>query len=275
MPTIPPERVQPSPQEPHRHRQVAESFGADPERYDRARPRYPDAMVARIVAESPGPDVLDVGIGTGIAARQFQAAACQVLGVEVDARLAEWARRCGLDVEVAAFEAWDPAGRLFDAVVSGQAWHWVDPVAGAAKAARALRPGGRLAVFWNVDQPPSELAKAFAEVYRRAMPDSLAAGRWTKTSSDGHALLCGKAADGIRETGAFGAPAQWRFDWERRYTRDEWLDQVPTTGGHAQLPAAEREEVLTGIAAAIDAVGGGFTMRYATVVVSATRAGAA
>ncbi len=33
---------------------------------------YPSALVERIVAASPGPDVLDVGCGTGIAARQFQ-----------------------------------------------------------------------------------------------------------------------------------------------------------------------------------------------------------
>ena len=74
--------------EPHRARQVAESFGLDPGRYDRARPRYPDAMVQAIVAASPGPGVLDVGCGTGIAARQFQAAGCRVLGVEPDARMA-------------------------------------------------------------------------------------------------------------------------------------------------------------------------------------------
>jgi tetratricopeptide (TPR) repeat protein len=49
--------------EPHRHRQVAESFGADPGRYDRARPCYPGALVERIVAASPGPGVLDVGCG--------------------------------------------------------------------------------------------------------------------------------------------------------------------------------------------------------------------
>ena len=67
--------------------------------------------------------------------------------------MADLARRNGLEVEVAAFEAWDPAGRAFDAVIAGQARHWVDPVAGAAKAAQALRPGGRLAVFWNAFQP--------------------------------------------------------------------------------------------------------------------------
>ena len=96
----------------------------------------------RIVAASPGQAVLDVGCGTGIAARQFQAAGCQVLGVDPDERMAELARRAGLDVEVATIETWDPAGRSFDAVIAGQAWHWVDPVAGAAKAAQAVRPGG-------------------------------------------------------------------------------------------------------------------------------------
>ena len=137
---------------------MAESFGSDAERYDRARPRYPDAMVTAIVAASPGPGVLDVGCGTGIAARQFQAAGCRVLGVEPDARMAGLARRFGVEVEVATFEAWERAGRAFDAVIAGQAWHWVDPVAGAAQAAQALLPGGRQAVFWNSFRPQAGLA---------------------------------------------------------------------------------------------------------------------
>src|SRR5215469_17366652 len=156
--------------EPHRHRQVAESFGADAERYDRVRPGYPGALVERIIAASPGRDVVDVGCGTGIAARQFQAAGCRVLGVDPDARMASLARQTGVEVEVATFEAWDPAGRAFDAVIAAQAWHWVDPVAGAVKAVQALRPGGRLAVFWNVFQPPPGLVDAFAAVYRRVQP---------------------------------------------------------------------------------------------------------
>jgi SAM-dependent methyltransferase len=231
-------------------------------------------MVDRIVAASPGPAVLDVGIGTGIAARQFQAAGCRVLGVEVDARMAEAARRRGFEVEVAAFETWDPAGRAFDAVVAGQAWHWVDPVAGAANAVRALRPGGRLAVFWNVFQPSPDVAEAFSAVYRRVLPD-LPFNPWAMPATDGHSVLCTKAADGIREVGAFGDPEQWRFDWERPYTRNEWLDQLPTHGGHTQLPPAQLQDLLAGVGAAIDATGGSFRMSYATVVVTAARTGAA
>jgi SAM-dependent methyltransferase len=266
MPTLPSEQAH----EPHRHRQVAESFGTDVERYDRTRPTYPEAMVARIVAASPGPDVLDAGCGTGIAARQFQAAGCTVLGVEPDARMADFARRSGVEVEVATLEAWDPAGREFDAVVAGTAWHWIDPVAGAAKAARVLRPGGRLAAFWHVFEPPAELAQAFATTYRRVVPDSpFKFDNLARPAADLYQSLHTKAADGIREAGGFGDPEQWRFDWERTYTRDEWLDQLPTFGPNTRLPPDKLAEVLAGAGAAIDAIGGSFTAQYATMVLTA------
>ncbi len=228
-------------------------------------------MVDRIVAVSPGPDFVDVGCGTGIAARQFQAAGCRVLGVEVDARMADQARQHGVDVEVSKFEDWDPAGRAFDAVISGQAWHWVNPVAGAAKAAEVLRPGGRIAVFWNVGQPPPEVAEAFAEVYRRVIPDSPASRQWTVPALDAYSVIRAKTADGMRAAGTFDEPAQWHFEWERSYSRDEWLDLLPTHGDHSQFPPDKLEEVLTGVGATIDAMGGSFPMRYTVVVVTAAR----
>jgi SAM-dependent methyltransferase len=268
MPTLPPARS--AGQEPHQQRQIAESFGSDAERYDRARPHYPQALVDRIVATSPGTGVLDVGCGTGIAARQFQAAGCRVLGVDPDPRMAELARRGGVEVEVAKFEDWDSAGRRFDAVIAGQAWHWVDLVAGAARAAQVLRPGGRLAVFWNSFQPPSSVGGSIAAVYRRVLPE------WPvfhggMPGPEVYLAGCAKAADGMRQAGAFGDPEQWRFDWDQPYTRDEWLDQVPTFGGHNQLPPDKLAEVLAGLGAAIDALGGSFTMHYATVVATASR----
>ncbi|MGP3998709.1 class I SAM-dependent methyltransferase [Streptomyces sp. 8N706] len=277
MPTVPPEEARPSEHEPHRHREIAESFGTDAERYDRTRPRYPDALVGRIVAGIPGPDVLDVGCGTGIAARQFQAVGCRVLGVEPDARMADRARQTGVEAEVATFEAWDPAGREFDAVVAGTAWHWVDPVAGATKADQVLRPGGLLAPFWHVPQLPPDVAKAVAAVCERVMPDAPFNFRAAMTTPavDGYQTQFTRAADGIRQAGGFSDPEQWRFDWERSYTRAEWLEQMPTQGAFTRLPPDKLAEVLDGVGAAIDGMGGNFTMPYATVAVTATRTGAA
>ena len=65
-----------------------------------------------------------------------------VLGVDVDARMADHSRASGLEVEVAAFEDWDPGGRIFDVVAAAQTWHWIDPVAGdSQRGAERLRPG--------------------------------------------------------------------------------------------------------------------------------------
>jgi len=255
----------------HLQRQVAEGFGADAGRYDRARPTYPADLVDRIIAASPGRDVLDVGCGTGISARLFQAAGCRVLGVDPDPRMAGLARQGGTETEVATFEDWDPAGRTFDAVIAAQAWHWVDPAAGAAKAAAVLRPGGRLAVFWNAFGPPKDLREAFAAVFRRVLPDSPAAGFWDRPAIDGYRAGCVQVAGAIRQTGAFGEPEEWLSHWERPYTRDEWLDLVPTTGGFTRNPEAIQRELLDGLGAAVDAAGGSFTMSYTTIAATAAR----
>jgi SAM-dependent methyltransferase len=263
-------------QAPHLQRQVAEGFGADAGRYDRARPTYPADLLDRIIAASPrransGPYCLDVGCGTGISARLFQARGCRVLGVDPDPRMAELARQGGIETEVATFEGWDPAGRRFDAVIAAQAWHWVDPVAGAAKAAAVLRPGGRLAVFWNAFDPPEDLRAAFGEVFRRVLPDSPFGAFWARPAIDTYRAGCAKVADVMRQAGTFAEPEEWLSYWQRPYTRDEWLDLVPTTGGFTRQPEAIQQRLLDGLGAAVDTAGGTFTMSYTTIAATAAR----
>ena len=251
---------------------MAESFGTDVQRYDRARPPYPDALVARVIAGSPGTEVLDIGCGTGIAARQFQAAGCAVLGVEPDERMAEAARARGLVVEMATFEDWQPAGRAFDAVIAAQSWHWVDPAAGAGKAAQVLHPHGRLAVFGHVYEPPAAIAEPFTEAFRRAVPDSpfsrQAARRPLQAYQQGYAAF----ADAIRDTGLFHEPEQWQFDWARPYTRGQWLDLLPTTGGLTRLEPEALTSILNAVGGAIDEMGGSFIMQYSTLATTAVLA---
>jgi SAM-dependent methyltransferase len=274
MPTIPRKQAEPPLPELHKARPMAESFGIDAAGYDRARPGYPGALVARIVAESPGLDVLDVGCGTGIAARQFQAVGCTVLGVEPDGRMAGFARARGLPVEEATFEAWDPDDRRFDTVSAAQSWHWVDPVAGVAKAAQVLRPGGRLAIFGHVYEPPAEVAKPSGAAYRRVVPDSPFANLPARRLLDMYLAAYAKVAGTIRETGQFHEPEQWRFDWEQSYTRDQWLALMPTTGRLTQLRPDQLADILDEVGTAIDALGGAFTMHYTTLAVTAAHVSA-
>lgn len=216
--------------------------------------------------------MLDIGCGTGIAARRFRAAGCTVLGIQPDARTADFARACGLQVEVATFEAWEPAGRAFDAVIAAQSWHWVDPVAGAVKAAEVLRPNGRLAIFGHAFEPPAEVAEPFAAAYRRVAPDSPFTHQPARRPLETYPARYAKIADRICETGQFDEPEQWRFDWEQSYTRDRWLDLLPTTGGLTRLRPDQPAEILGAVGRAIDALGGRFTMQYTTLATTAVRA---
>jgi hypothetical protein len=73
-----------------------------------------------------------------------------------------------------------------------------------------------------------------------------------------------------RREGGGGDAGRGRF-WQRPYTREEWLDQVPTTGDHTRFPPERVADLLGALGAAIDAAGGTFTMRYTTVAATATR----
>ncbi len=126
--------------EPHQARLVPESFDSDAERDDRARPCYPDVMVEAIVAASPGPSVLDVGCGTGLAARHFQAVGCRVLGVDPGADC-----RPG-----AAVRGRGRGGEGTGPTPGMSGWTWSLPLAATAS---SHRPSSR--ICWRVSAPPS------------------------------------------------------------------------------------------------------------------------
>ena len=66
--------------------------------------------------------------------------------------------------------------------------------------------------------------------------------------------------------GMSGCPPEWAYAHSTR----EWTAQVPTHGGANKLPPETLAELVAGIGAAIDDVGGSFRMHYTTVVVTAT-----
>ena len=251
-------------------------FDEQAEAYDRFRPTYPDAVIDEMLGPVPaGLDVLDVGCGTGIASRQMAQRGAKVLGVELGPQMAEIARGHGVEVEIAAFEGWDAAGRTFDRVTSAQAWHWLDLSIATAKAASVLRPGGKLCLIWNSGCQPDDLADALEAVYESVVPPG------------GHRLFRGYAADRLSDfkTGLgseidavsaaldFGAPTQKWFPWTRVYQRDEWLDQLVSRSDHAALEPAVRDRLTEAIGSAIDDHGGSFVMTFETVLITATRLG--
>jgi SAM-dependent methyltransferase len=251
----------------HDDRIRAESFGADAARYHRARPSYPSAVIDALLAEAPH-RVLEVGCGTGIASRLLAERGCEVLGVEPDARMAAVARSvASIEVELSSFESWDRRDRQFELLASAQAWHWIEPSIGAAAAAAALLPGGRVGLFWNVGRPPADLKTAFATTYAKLAP-----------GLEQYSVLLGhrddrfeKSAHALRAVGGFTDVAVDTFPHSVTYSTDEWLDHLPTHSDHATLPPERRERLLGAIGAIIDGQGGSFSMGYDTVLITGRR----
>jgi len=247
-------------------RSRAESFGEVAELYDRSRPSYPPELIDALLADDAR-RVLDVGCGTGIAAALLAARGAEVLGIEIDLRMARLARAKGLAVEVGAFERWDRAGRRFDLVTSAQAWHWIDPRAGAAAAAAALVPGGRLGLFWNFGDPPEHVRELLGPIYDRLEPGVENYSRL----GDPRPERARATIAGLATAGGFTAAAVTRFPWTRRYDTAAWLDHLATQSDHNALVPDRRARLLAAVGEAIDSVGGFFDLLYETVLVSAHR----
>jgi SAM-dependent methyltransferase len=211
----------------HRDRGRAESFGAVAADYDRYRPSYPQRLIADLLAAHPR-SVLDVGCGTGKAARLLAARGANVLGVEIDAKMAAVAREHGVDVEVGAFESWDDRGRTFDLVACAQAWHWVEPVAGAAKAARVLTAGGTLALFWNYDDVDAQTRQAIDTVYARLAPDLHHVGPAPRRDIRPY-------ADDLRAGGSFLDVRTRTYRWRRAEPVADWVARLGTHSDHLAL----------------------------------------
>jgi SAM-dependent methyltransferase len=217
----------------HDQRDRAESFGAVAELYDRYRPSYPDELIDALTALRPA-NVLDVGCGTGKAARQLAVRGLDVLGVEIDAEMAAVARRRGIDVEVASFEQWADGGRTFDLVVCGQAWHWVDPALGAPKLVRLLRPGGTVCLFWNYDDFDKQFEAVLDDVFGRLAPELKVDTRAGEDAMHERAL---------RETGAFATVEVRDYKWRESLPVDDWVGRMSTYSKQLLLGSQRLAEV--------------------------------
>jgi SAM-dependent methyltransferase len=226
-----------------RDRTRAESFGALADVYDRLRPAAPEALLDDLAALAPE-RVLDAGCGTGKVARGLIERGLDVLGVELDERMAAIARSHGVPVEIAAFEDWDPAGRTFDLITFGDCWHWLDPERAWRQVARLLRPGGTVVRFWNHHADDvKELAEA---VYARCAPEVLTAPVPRPE----------RQADDPRTENSI-------YLWERVLSLDDWIELVSTYSSHRALSPERLAALQAELRAALP---GTVTMRYTTTV---------
>jgi len=165
---------QPDPIDPARARGF-DAWAAD---YDRYRPGYPRELFATIahrLALAERPLVVDLGAGTGRASLAMAEMGWRVTAVEPGGSMLETLRARAADdglivatVQANAEETGLDPGSV-DLVTAAQSFHWFDTDRALTEIARITRPGGGLALFWNVrDADRSPFVAAYAELLKRS-----------------------------------------------------------------------------------------------------------
>jgi len=128
----------------------AAAFGPAAALYERGRPPYPPAALDWLLPPTAR-RVLDLGAGTGKLTRQLVARGLDVAAVEPsDGMRAELTRVLpGTPALAGSAEQIPLPDGSVDAVLSAQAWHWVDPARAVPEVARVLAPRGTLGLVWN------------------------------------------------------------------------------------------------------------------------------
>jgi SAM-dependent methyltransferase len=129
----------------------AASFARVADAYEQARPGYPADAVLWLAGETPC-DVVDLGAGTGKLTRTLAALGHHVVAVEPLGEMLDRLRAAvpGATAVAGSAESMPLPDGAADVVACAQAFHWFDHEPALAEIARVLRPGGRIALVWNV-----------------------------------------------------------------------------------------------------------------------------
>lgn len=212
------------------NRTLADSFGAEASTYERGRPEYPDEAIAWLIGDARR--VVDVGAGTGKLTRVIARLGREVTAVEPDAGM-----RAQFEEAVPGVEVLDGSGERIplpdtscDAVTFGQAWHWVDPLAGSLEAGRVLAADGVLGLVWNTKDQSVGWVRQLAELTGDAVGEIMA---------------------NSPEPPPYGPPFTraesrlWR--WQRPMTGDDIVAMVASRSATITASDADRAAVLASV----------------------------
>lgn len=140
--------------------------------YERGRPTYPRPVIDLLVTEIPihrGTRVCDLGAGTGQLTRALLAEAADVVAVEPVLAMRERLQQAcpEADVRDGSAERLPLEDGSVDVVTVAQAFHWFDAGRALAEIHRVLRPGGTLALMWNLRDTSVDWVAEFGNIVHR------------------------------------------------------------------------------------------------------------
>ena len=271
-------------------------FGEVAATYDRVRPGYPDELFERIfsyagLAPGGGARLVECGAGTGKAtmgyARRAAEAGWSLTCVEPDEEMAavlsghlSGVPGLSSSVVVRGFEdfAAGEVGEGFSLLLAAQCWHWLSPEHRAGAAAAVLRPGGTLALVWNVARAHDEpLRSELGAAYRSILPEWGGGAPASPTSPQPYAAGLTEEARRryvveLEATGLFTRPRSESVTWTSRHGTEEWLAVLETHSDHRMLEPETRRRLLQAVRDVVTANGDRVDVVYDTVAVLARRA---
>jgi SAM-dependent methyltransferase len=242
-------------------------FGRDAVAYEEARPSYPDAVIEHVISLMDARKAVEVGAGTGKATVGMAREGLEITCLEPSPQMAELLEARGLpgvEVAVTTFEGWAGEPGSIDLLFAAQAWHWVDRDTGFAKAFSILRPGGVIALMWNI---PLDRYGRHEETYTRHAPQLLAESDDRIGRRDDHDWGDDMAFAGFVDTGRF------THRWSEELGADRYRALYSTYSDHMMLDEPARSRLLDGLAADVESWGGSAVVEYRSEVFTARKPG--
>jgi len=169
--------------------------------------------------------------------------------------------------QVTAFEDWDNNGKLFDLVISAQAFHWVPQEIRYQKTAHILKPTGYLAIFWNHYLPLEDsIYQKLNRIYQRYAPE-LASDK-----PDSHKDIQ-YWIDELSENDYFELVEVSRHPWTGNYTAQQYLGLLNTYSDHLRLSEERRQQLFAGIKEVLEGEAGRIEKPYEAVAYIARKRG--
>jgi SAM-dependent methyltransferase len=239
--------------------------------YNKTRPRYPQAIVDRVVELSqltPSSNILELGCGPGNATVSFAQKGFSMVCIEPAPGSFQLARKnCvsypNVEIINISFEEWQLPNYKFDAVLAASSIHWISPDIVYAKVSQALSDRGFLILLWNIVSlyPPYEIYQTLQDLYQLHVP-TLAKYEDKETQVEKVLELAQQAID----SGKFKNFVSDRIDCEVTYSADDYLTFLSTLSPYIALDRSSRKSLFSGLKEKIqENLGGTIKITYPSV----------